>query len=453
MEKLKTVIRFKVATYGIYSHQFDEIYFDLLKSNLPLELVYSYRSNEKNHFQLKEEDRFDLFIVNPNHFIDEADIIVKKIKSLRPKAEVVILSRNEDYLSAIKCFRHGVRDVLIYPYRIGDFIMAINQSVLYLSLYHQSEKLGPLVQMINQFSDSRNYTDISSTLFVLDEFLSEYWGVKGTFVVSVKNAELAIIWNKRGVVAFKLENAIREYVLGLIEKPRSDNEIVNFFNHEYFVGKIQLNNGENIYIFIPLAGENKLSILDLFKDFGFTILKNSFIQIHHGQNQERYLYLSQTDDVSGLLNQRKLQEDLDHFILKHTNQTVGFCVLFIDLDYFKTVNDEFGHIIGTKLLKRVGQLIKKSVRENDLVYRYGGDEFVVILPNTLIKEAEVIGERVLKKIKGESLFDLHINYELSASIGVAHFPIHAKTADELIAIADKMMYSAKKSGRGRVFSL
>ena len=90
--------------------------------------------------------------------------------------------------------------------------------------------------------------------------------------------------------------------------------------------------------------------------------------------------LAHTDDVTGLYNQRKLLRDLDQKIV-HTLQTDGyFSLIFLDIDNFKNVNDGHGHIIGTKLLVQVAGVIRKVIRDTDYIYRYGGDEFVIILP-------------------------------------------------------------------------
>lgn len=162
------------------------------------------------------------------------------------------------------------------------------------------------------------------------------------------------------------------------------------------------------------------------------------------------------DDVTGLYNQRKLHKDLDHLVGQYQKEKDPFCVLFIDIDYFKKVNDTYGHLVGTKLLEGVARDIKGLLRDTDLSYRYGGDEFVVILTDADTSSGKIVGERILKMIK-----DRHYNIEiknevksikLSVSIGVAEFPTDATSADDILSIADRMMYEAKESGRGVVFN-
>ena len=162
------------------------------------------------------------------------------------------------------------------------------------------------------------------------------------------------------------------------------------------------------------------------------------------------------DDVTGLYNQRKLYKDLAMLVDKFQKEKDPFCVLFIDIDYFKKVNDTYGHLVGTKLLENVARDIKILLRDSDISYRYGGDEFVVILVNSDATAGKIVGERILQIIK-ERMYEVEIRNEkkmvkLSVSIGVAEFPTDAVNSQEILAIADRMMYEAKESGRGLVFN-
>ena len=162
------------------------------------------------------------------------------------------------------------------------------------------------------------------------------------------------------------------------------------------------------------------------------------------------------DDVTGLYNQRKLYKDLAHLVSNFEKEKDPFCILFIDIDYFKKVNDTYGHLVGTKLLENVARDIRSLLRDSDISYRYGGDEFVVILVNSDASAGKIVGERILQIIK-ERMYEVEIRNEkkmvkLSVSIGVAEFPTDAVNSQEILSIADRMMYEAKESGRGLVFN-
>jgi diguanylate cyclase (GGDEF)-like protein len=159
-----------------------------------------------------------------------------------------------------------------------------------------------------------------------------------------------------------------------------------------------------------------------------------------------------TDEVTGVFNQRKLQEDLELHISRYKYDHVGFSLLFIDIDYFKNVNDQYGHVVGSQLLIDLSKILKNQLRSSDLVYRYGGDEFIALLPRASIEETKKIAVRISEAVKG-AFFKIGADetYRLSLSIGLAHFPTDATNARAIIEFADKMMYMSKKSGRGKVF--
>ena len=167
--------------------------------------------------------------------------------------------------------------------------------------------------------------------------------------------------------------------------------------------------------------------------------------------------LTWTDDVTGLYNQRRLRRDLDQAIGNARDYGVPFHVLFLDIDRFKDVNDRHGHLTGTRLLAHTARLLRAVLRENDLIYRYGGDEFVVIVPGVDFDGALAIGRRMLRAVgahrfRGPGGGGRGTALRLSVSIGVAGFPGDARTRDDILDIADRMMYQAKAFGRGQVRS-
>lgn len=172
----------------------------------------------------------------------------------------------------------------------------------------------------------------------------------------------------------------------------------------------------------------------------------------------RLEHLVHVDDVTGLFNQRKLFKDLDEAILRYANHKEGFAVLFIDIDHFKSVNDGHGHLVGTQILVDMANILRTCLRETDLIYRYGGDEFVLIIRDVDLDLAKTIGYRILNTVKNCNFQakekDIHEdavkNFNLTVSIGISLFPKDAQTREDIIAQADKMMYQAKESGRGRV---
>ncbi|HEX3280252.1 MAG TPA: sensor domain-containing diguanylate cyclase [Pyrinomonadaceae bacterium] len=161
--------------------------------------------------------------------------------------------------------------------------------------------------------------------------------------------------------------------------------------------------------------------------------------------------LSQTDDLTKLHNARYLRQFLLNEIRRARRYGTSVCALFLDLDDFKRVNDEHGHLAGSHVLMEMAGVILSSIRDTDAVARYGGDEFVIVLPDTGIELAGTVAERIRDKISKHS-FNAGRNLKLSltASFGVAAFPEHASSPQQLISSADTAMYEAKAANKNCV---
>jgi len=157
------------------------------------------------------------------------------------------------------------------------------------------------------------------------------------------------------------------------------------------------------------------------------------------------------DDLTRLYNVRYLYESLDAEIRRARRYGSAVSVVFIDLDGFKSVNDVYGHRAGSFTLTEVAQLLVASVRESDFVARYGGDEFVLMLPETASQAAMQMAERVRAAI-AEHRFTGNVGAEihLTASFGVVSYPEHAAIAEKLIELADAAMYEAKQHRKDSV---
>jgi diguanylate cyclase (GGDEF)-like protein len=161
--------------------------------------------------------------------------------------------------------------------------------------------------------------------------------------------------------------------------------------------------------------------------------------------------LSQTDDLTKLHNARYLRQFLLNEIRRARRYGSSVAALFLDLDDFKRVNDAHGHLAGSHVLMEMAAVILSSIRDTDAVARYGGDEFVIVLPDTQIELAGTVAGRIREKIAHHQ-FNAGRNLKLSltASFGVAAFPMHASSPQQLIASADTAMYEAKAANKNCV---
>ena len=157
------------------------------------------------------------------------------------------------------------------------------------------------------------------------------------------------------------------------------------------------------------------------------------------------------DDVSGLYNHRYLDIALEREMKRVERYASHLAVLFIDVDYFKKVNDAHGHLVGSRVLAEFGSLIKKSVRDVDIVIRYGGDEYTAILVETACATAEMVAERIRRQVEAHHFAGSGLKtILLTCSIGYACCPDDTASKDVLLEMADRAMYAGKTSGKNRV---
>jgi len=185
-----------------------------------------------------------------------------------------------------------------------------------------------------------------------------------------------------------------------------------------------------------------LNILSMFASQAGLAIENSKLY-------EDTLFKSHTDPLTTLWNYGYFQYKLDEQIVSSLRFKKSLCLLMIDIDDFKLYNDSFGHLEGDKALINISAIIKNTCRREDLVCRYGGEEFAVILPEISKQATRVIAERIRKSIQEQShLF----KREITVSIGISSFPKDCSDKNSLIAKADTCLYRAKEKGKNRVSS-
>jgi diguanylate cyclase (GGDEF)-like protein len=157
------------------------------------------------------------------------------------------------------------------------------------------------------------------------------------------------------------------------------------------------------------------------------------------------------DPLTGLFNRRYLEETLWRELHRAHRRNSPVGVAMLDLDHFKRLNDTFGHDAGDSLLRELGQLLREKLRKSDIACRYGGEEFVLILPDSSLADTQRRVEQIRGLIK-----ELRIRHRdqlcdaIATSAGVAAAPEHGSTAAELLSAADNALYAAKQAGRDRV---
>jgi diguanylate cyclase (GGDEF)-like protein len=151
--------------------------------------------------------------------------------------------------------------------------------------------------------------------------------------------------------------------------------------------------------------------------------------------------LSRCDELTGVGNYRALHERLAEEIARHTRRSREFSVILLDLDRFKQVNEQFGHLEGDRLLADIGRGLGEEVRGEDSIFRQGGDEFALIAPETNGDEAEEVAARLRERVR------ISVDGRVTAGTGIAHFPADGRTPDELLNVADADLLGRKREAR------
>jgi len=193
--------------------------------------------------------------------------------------------------------------------------------------------------------------------------------------------------------------------------------------------------------------EEDLSLLTAMGSFLTMAIERS----HLHTTTEVLKEISITDSLTGLLNQRYFYERLTEEIERTKRHGLPTCLIMIDIDDFKQVNDTHGHPAGDAVLKWLARLLRNTIRAIDVGFRYGGEEFTVILPNTTTADARVIAERICSTIHKKSRLQQKVPQlsSLTVSVGLANFPEDAESVQELIKHADSALYQAKHYGKNR----
>src|SRR5713101_7947164 len=337
-------------------------------------------------------------------------------------------------------------------------IRELKRQVERLSLFHDVGKalastleLQKILQTIMEKISDLLQPDTWS-LLMLDEKTQElYFEIAiGAGADKLKDVRLKLGEGIAGWVAQRGEPV-------LVENVKEDPRFSNRFD------EVTLTDTRSV-VCVPIKGREKiLGVIELvnflgkgsFRKDDIPILKNladyAAIALENARYVQRIHELTITDDCTSLYNARHLHFVLDAEIYRSTRYGYEFSVIFLDLDYFKQVNDTYGHLVGSRLLGMIGDVIKSHLRMIDYAFRYGGDEFVVLLPQTSKWNTLAVVKRIKDLLNARVFFaEEGLNIKVTGSFGVASFPADGRTRKEILRMADEAMYLVKNTTRNNI---
>jgi diguanylate cyclase (GGDEF)-like protein len=170
--------------------------------------------------------------------------------------------------------------------------------------------------------------------------------------------------------------------------------------------------------------------------------------IQNARYFDRVRHMAYVDGLTGIFNRRYFEMRIAEEMERARRYDNALALIMVDLDHFKRLNDEFGHLLGDEVLRQVTTLFGQNLRKSDIVCRYGGEEFVLLMPQTAVEQATAAAEKLRKAIETWSFPG--VAWPVTISSGVSSFPADGDSRDALVSAADRALYAAKQGGRNRV---
>jgi two-component system cell cycle response regulator len=371
---------------------------------------------------------------------------IEQLRAQFPSSDLVALSSSDSSQLALQCIRSGFVDFLLKPASPEELAYSIRKSQQRREFIQRMEDPRTnVVRAVTQISSCT--TPTLARLYTLENLL---------LLLKAKGAAwLTVDPRSRKLTKFVCTVPRRIESAKVIRKLPFSR--IDFKNPRTVISR-NSGNGERS-VFMPFRGfsEGALFIWGIEEAVGSRTLSSAQLLLEHSElsllNIQKFDEVKQqtfVDDLTGLYNSRYLKYALTNSVLRCKEPNQRFSVLFIDVDHFKTINDRYSHLVGSEFLVTIGKTIKNAVRRIDPVFRYGGDEFVVILNDTGVEGAKEIGERVRKNIERRIFVIKEHRIQTTVSIGIATYREHANDRDTLLRLADEAMYAAKRETRNAV---
>lgn len=422
-------------------------------------------------------DKYDFNVIIVDLKLPDIDglTLLEKVREKIPDIIGIVITAYPGADTAISALKKEVSDYIIKPFDVNQIKVTIRKSLerkmlerenrkLLSILTNDKENLTKILQIGRKMSSFRSVKKIAN--FLVEKSCELLKAEKGSLMLLEKD-KLVIVASKgidkkvAKTVSVKLGEAIAgwvaQYGKPLLVKDIEKEMRISSTRRQKYKSKS--------FLSLPLKVKGKVigvvnvtDKIDENKIFNTNDLKYLSIIVNQGaailENTMLYEKLANeaiTDSITGVFNHRYFKIQLQREIKRSKRYSYPLSLIMIDIDYFKKYNDTYGHLMGDLTLKLIAEVLKDNIRTSDILCRYGGDEFVIILPHTNLLSAMNVAEKLRKTVENYNLYRGGPNkskkqIHLTISLGISAYR-DGDTAEELIKQADQALYRAKKSGR------
>ena len=310
-----------------------------------------------------------------------------------------------------------------------------------------------ILMHVNSY-DTNQVTDVESKNYqyrqiLLHLFSGAVWSAAGFLLINDTTPIMLVylFFTISGILISLAVSIMAPSMFGLSAYTLSAGSFTVHYTWQHF---------DTLYLFFWGAIALMMTVLQIgydahkqYKRYIKVLMLNSFMNNKLNANNQVLNQHANVDELTGLNNRRFILEDYYSKVSAAKRYLQPLSILLIDIDYFKKVNDQFGHPIGDEVLMSVAVDLENGLRESDLIGRYGGEEFLALLPMADLIEAQIIAERLRAQVADSVIFQEKYGFRVTVSIGLAELSMK-ETELELIARVDKALYTAKNNGRNRV---
>ncbi len=391
--------------------------------------------------------------------------LLERVRREQPGTDFILLTANASVESAVAALRNGAADYLVKPIQPEELALVVERILSRRALLYENARLREALHTAEACRTLVRCLDPGEIYAVaLDLLLHRLGRARGMSLFRRTAIPMSDGMAFRG---FDEEHArgLRKLLVDLKPiEPGSLGELEVLGGGALVDSLAEIGLPPGALLAIPVAGrDSEAGVLWIFEDgrpFDADELGCARLIAAHADlalaNAERYHRAKERafiDDVTEVYNARFLRQAIQHEIQRAERYAKKLCVLFLDLDRFKLVNDQHGHLVGSQVLRRLSEVLQQCIRQVDTLARYGGDEFTILLVDTGIEEGLAVGERIRRTV-ADTAFEggRGATIRLTLSVGAAAYPTHGREHELLLDLADKAMYRAKSLGRNCVCS-